>query len=204
MYFKRKMNKIEIQYYYQGLLKEQHELSPHKYLSNSFDTKPDSIIVDVGVAEGIFSLSKIEDAKFIYMFEPDQEWLEAVKYTFSPWKSKIKIISKFISNKTDSNSLTLDDFFFVNNIDFDFLKVDVDGAELELLNGASNILNSKKDIKIAICTYQNQQDERLFLDLLANKNFECETTPGFMLFHYDKNFNPPFFRRGLLRVKRKI
>jgi len=52
-----------------------------------------------------------------------------------PWKEKVVIVNKFISNTTEDNHITLDDFLAGNKIDF--IKADIEGAERKLLKGAA-------------------------------------------------------------------
>jgi hypothetical protein len=203
IYFKRSMNFLEIKSYFNELLNEQHPNSPHRYLSNSFNINKSSIVADIGVAEGIFSISIIDEVSFIYLFEPDPEWLEALAFTFAPWSSKIKIIPKFISDITSIDTLALDDFFNEFN-PVDFLKIDVDGAELKLLNGAKDLIKNSKKLKIAICTYHNDNDAFMFSEIMKNNSFNISITSGYMLFYFDKNFKPPYFRKGVLRASKSI
>jgi 16S rRNA A1518/A1519 N6-dimethyltransferase RsmA/KsgA/DIM1 with predicted DNA glycosylase/AP lyase activity len=35
----------------------------------------------------------------IYMFEYDKEWIAALETTFEPYKDKVEIINKYVSNK---------------------------------------------------------------------------------------------------------
>ena len=202
MFFKRSMSKFEIKLYLESVLKEQHINSPHRYLIKSFDVEFGSVVADVGVAEGIFSLSIIDKVSSIYMFEPDKEWVEALYNTFEPWKNKIKIIEKFISEEITTTSDTLDNIFQEDLQNLSFLKVDVDGGEKKLLNGASKLLKHNNNLKIALCTYHNQNDEIEFLDILKLNNFNCSLSKGYILYYFDKNFHPPFFRKGLIRANK--
>lgn len=64
MYFSKKYeNKEQVKRYYQSICIEQDELSPHRYLTEDFDVKDNGVIVDVGVAEGNFSLDIIDKVK---------------------------------------------------------------------------------------------------------------------------------------------
>lgn len=203
MYFKRNMNFFEVKSYYLGILKEQHLDSPHRYLTEKFNINFGDSVADIGVAEGIFSLSIIEKSSIVYLFEPDLEWIEALNYTFKPWKSKVQIISKFVSNRTDIlKNIKLDDFFKLQSRSIDFIKVDVDGGEKKLLEGSNGIFSSNKNIKIAICTYHNQSDAEEFEQFFTNKRFNVEFSEGFMLFLYDNNFAPPYFRKGVIRAEK--
>lgn len=98
--------------YYNMLLKEQDPLSPHCYFStNKNRPKKSDIVADIGGAEGIFSLSVIDDVKKIYIFEGDPEWIQPLRRTFSPWSHKVEIVEKYIGKEVRDNIITLDDFF---------------------------------------------------------------------------------------------
>ena len=156
-------------------------------------------MADIGVAEGNFALGAVEKVKALYMFETDKEWIEALNATFEPWKDKVHIINKFVGDQNNSKQTTLDDFF-MGKEPISFLKIDVDGAEAKLLKGCDQILSQKSPLKIALCTYHKQDDEKDFTTLLSRKGFSISHSDGYMLFHMDKKMKAPFFRRGLIRA----
>ncbi len=201
LFFKRGWTKNDIRNNYKDLLIEQDKQSPHKYLSNEFQININSIIVDVGSAEGSFALDAIDKISKIYLFETDLQWIEALQATFAPWAHKVHIINKFVSGQNDDNNITLDKYF-ENDEQIDFIKIDVDGAEMELLKGADKILNKKNSLKIAICTYHNQDDEEAFTKILKDTNFKVRPSNGYMIYYYHTEFNPPFLRRGLIRAEK--
>ena len=110
------------------------------------------IVADIGSAEGNFSLSIIDKVKKIYLFESDPEIIQALRVTFEPWKEKVIIVNKYVSDETDDNFITLDSFFADKEAPT-FLKIDVEGAEYAVLQGAKNILSTTKQMKIAIAAY---------------------------------------------------
>lgn len=199
LYFKRKSSKRGVRRNYTNLLLEQDIQSAHRYLTDSFTVNENDIIFDIGAAEGNFTLSVIEKVKKAYLFETDPKWLEAMQATFSPWKDKIEIVNKYVSDKDGKDTVKLDSFT-KGNMNADFLKIDVEGAELSVLEGAMELINSNKDIKIAICTYHNQDDEAILSGYLKKQNFEISTSSGYMIFTLDKNQRPPYLRRGLIRA----
>lgn len=201
LYFKRSWSEKEIKKSYYFLQMEQDIESPHRYLTDNFYVTDNDIVADVGAAEGNFSLSVVEKAKAIYLFETDTEWIEALEATFAPWKEKVNIINKFISDINNDKNVTLDDFF-ANKGNFDFIKIDVDGAERPLLKGFDELLSSNMPLKLALCTYHQQQDEQEFSDLLIQKGFDITTSKNYMLFIYGEPLQPPYFRRGLIRATR--
>lgn len=73
MYMSRKFkNEKEVAAYYKSVLMEQDEDSPHKYLTKDFNVENSDVVVDVGVAEGNFSLDIIDRVKKIYLIETDE------------------------------------------------------------------------------------------------------------------------------------
>lgn len=202
LYFKRSWTYDKIRNAYNSLQIEQDINSPHLYLTNDFNVENNDVIVDVGVAEGNFSLGLVEKANKIYLFETDQEWIEALEATFAPWKEKVEIINKFVSNKNDDLNITLDSFL-KNKGSVNFLKIDVDGAEAELLKGCEEVLSNQKSLKVALCTYHQQDDERDFTKLLKRKGFDISYSKRYMIFYADKiTMGTPFLRRGLIRAKK--
>jgi hypothetical protein len=200
LYFKRDWSPEKIKFKFSFLLNEQDPVSPHQYLSDDFTVCDGDTVADAGAAEGIFVLPLVDKIKHAYLFETDEEWLEALNATFAPYKDKITIINKYVSNKNDSMNVSLDEYF--KNKKLDFIKIDVDGAERDLLDGAKTILSQSDPIKIAICTYHNQNDEKEFDTVLRSHKFTTSTSGKYMLFYYDDNLAEPYLRRGILRAKK--
>jgi hypothetical protein len=97
LYFKRKWSEKEIQECFNDLLKEQDTLSPHRYESDEFKVEEKDVVADVGAGEGNFSLSVVERASELYLFEPDIEWIDPLHATFAPWKDKVFIVNNCVS-----------------------------------------------------------------------------------------------------------
>ena len=98
------------------------------------------------------------------------------------WNFSRKLICKFLFIKTENfikykvPTITLDNFVKKNKIkSIDILKIDIEGSEYELLNGAKNTLkkNKIKIILIEIIDKKNNylKKEKKILDLLKSKNF---------------------------------
>lgn len=201
LYFCRSKTFIGAQHTYNCLLIEQDTESPHRYLTDQFNVTENDVIADIGCAEGILSLDLIEKVKKVYLFECEEEWIEALEKTFAPWKEKVEIIRKYVSDTDDEQNCTLDTFFKDKPDKPTFIKVDVEGAEMQVLNGMQSLLNTD-DIKIAVCTYHRQNDHEQITRYLTEKRMKYETSPKYMLFVNSSDFKPPYFRRGLVRVTR--
>jgi hypothetical protein len=205
LYFKKGWDEKQVQTYYNGLLIEQDALSPHHYETDVFHVAEGDVVVDAGVAEGNFALSVIEKVKKIYLFEVDKAWITALEATFAPWKEKVVIVNKYVSDIDidKENSITLDTFF--GNEKIDFIKADIEGAEVQLLSGAKAVLSRQNPMKVVLCTYHKHNDAEMLNRMLVEKGFRTEFSNGYMIFYYEMydKLKPPYLRRGLIRgVKR--
>jgi hypothetical protein len=111
LYFPNDWSVFQIKLAYMALLKEQHIKSPHRYETDDIYVHDGDIIADCGAAEGIWALSSVEKAGKIYLFECEENWIAALKKTFEPWKDKVEIVNKFVSDTNSGNNITIDEFF---------------------------------------------------------------------------------------------
>jgi hypothetical protein len=199
LYFKKRWSEKRIKRGYSDLMREQDLNSPHRYLTDDFNVGSDDIIADIGAAEGNFSLSVVEKAKKIFIFEYDKEWDEALRATFAPWKEKVEIINKRVADFDDHKHLKFDTFFAGNN-EINFLKIDVDGAEQQVLSSCKSILEASGPLRIALCTYHKNNDEKEFTELLSEFGFKVSSSKGYMIHYFDKKMKSPYLRRGLIRA----
>lgn len=201
LYFKKRWHEKKIKNAYCDLIREQDLNSPHRYLTDSFSIAKDDVLADIGAAEGNFSLAVVDKVRKVYIFEYDQEWIEALRATFAPWSEKVEIINKFVSDHNDANHIRFDTFF-ENKKDVTFLKVDVDGAESVVLNSCNSVFNTRRPLKIVLCTYHKNNDEKDFTVLLKDFGFSITPSRGYMINYYDKKMTAPYLRRGLIRAVR--
>lgn len=202
LYFRQQWTKRRIQRAYADLSREQDPGSPHRYLGNGFSVDENDVIADIGAAEGNFSLSVIDRVKKVYLFESDSRWVDALKATFEPYSEKAVIVEKRVSNIDDSGNVRLDTFHDFYG-DITFLKIDVDGAERQVLDGCKAIFSGKKPLKVALCTYHKEEDENKFAELLTGYGFKVSFSRGYMIPYYDKKLKAPWLRRGLIRAERQ-
>jgi hypothetical protein len=202
LYFKKRWKEKRIKRAYCDLVREQDLRSPHRYLTESFTIGNEDVLADIGAAEGNFSLAVVDKVRKIYLFEYDHEWTEALRATFAPWPEKVEIISKYVSDHNDSSHVRFDTFF-ENKKDITFLKIDVDGAESDVLKSCNEVLSTNQHFKIALCTYHKNDDEKDFTFLLENYGFKVTPSKGYMIHYYDKKMKAPYLRRGLIRAVRE-
>jgi len=204
MYFPDTMTISDVQNSYMALIKQININSPHRYQYGEFQVLEGDVVFDLGAAEGIFALTVIDKCKKVYLFEPDEKWLEPLALTFAPWKDKVTIINKFISDCNDDKNIRLDDFLVQEKTDINFIKADLEGMEAQFLEGAQHTLatppprnDNDVPLRIAICTYHKSGDAEKFNEVLSRYGFRTEFSRGYYINFQDDNL--PYLRRGLLR-----
>ena len=203
MFFPKGWSTASIRRYYDELRMEQDEDSPHRYETKDFIVKNGDVIADIGAAEGIWALKYVEIAKKIYLFESNPAWIKALQKTFEPWKEKVVIVNKYISDVNDNTNITLD-CFFENKI-INFVKADIEGAEVKLVNGGQKILASQKDIKLLLATYHLKNAAEELKERLEKLEFTTEYSKGYMIVWWqnvEKETANPYIRRGVIRAKK--
>ena len=186
----------EIGKYTDNILGEQGKNSPHLYIrENVEDIKEGSVIVDAGVCEGNFALRYVDRAKKIYLIESDNRWIEPLKRTFYDYKDKIILINKFLDGYDSSDTVTLDNII---KDKIDFLKMDIEGAEVKALLGAKEILIRSK-ARCSICSYHRQNDEKYIRHILKSYGYSTDVSNGYMFFIGDNVIADSMdFRRGIV------
>lgn len=178
---------------------EQQDTSPHRYINGDIRVEQGDVIVDAGVQEGNFSLRYIEKASKAYLFECDKRWIKPLQQTFRKFKDKVVLYNGFLGQYHAGEYINLD-----HAVDkrVDFLKMDVEGAEIEaLLGGREMFLNN--EIKCSICSYHKSGDEAAIKDILNSYGYRTNTSEGYMLFHFEKNiFSTLDFRRGIVYARK--
>ncbi len=148
-----------------------------QYFENFIDFEKIETFVDGGGFDGDTSLKAIDffpNLRKIYFFEPCPSSMKVAKKNLSNFSnivfffefalSSVNSISFLTLDKMNANHLTtsnglpvvtkkLDSLIDCN---IDYLKLDVEGEELNALKGAKNLIKTKKPI-IAVCVYHKQE-----------------------------------------------
>jgi len=177
--------------------------APHQYITDNFKVEKGDIVLDVGCAEALFALDSIERTKHTYLFEFDKQWIKPLQATFAPYHDKATIIPKYVGRSDSENTISLESFFSSYKNESFFIKMDIEGAEEDVISSCTNFLSSDNNIKIACCTYHRANHSKTISKLLRKHSFFVDFSNGYMLFPYDKNQQPPYFRNGLIRAYRK-
>ena len=192
------LGKVKTAYYL-----EQVPYSPHLYFTNDFNVMEGDVFCDIGAAEANQALEVAEKCSEIYIFEGEEYWNAALQASFSPYKEKTTIINKMVSDVSSDKYVKLDEYFSDKKVDF--LKIDVEGYEMNVLRGAENVLANNK-MKLCVCTYHRGNDAREIKGFLVNHGFKTEFSDGFMVSPYNSDYwigselNYPYFRYGLIRA----
>ena len=198
LYFKKNWSNQSCKSYIKSLLVEQDFRSPHAYCSNTFAPFQDETLLDIGAAEGNFSVLSLDKVKETIAFECNPDWYKALSKTMEPY-SNVKVINKKVNCHTTKKTIALDDIpeLFSKKL---FIKIDVEGSERSVFNGMEKLLNSNENIRLAICTYHTYNDAADFEKFFRERGFKTEFSNGYMLYYFAKDLKPPYLRKGVLRV----
>lgn len=186
LYFPRHFTKSEVQNLYRSLLIEQDLRSPHRYLEN-YSVLKRKVVLDLGAAEGLFSLNAIDLIQHSYLFECEEYWVEALEATFAPWKEKITIIPLYISDVDSKTTITIDTFL-QDKLDVDiFIKMDIEGVELRALQGGIKTLTNRTDVLLSVCTYHTPYDAEQICAFLSSLDYIYTFTEGYLFFQKHLN-----------------
>jgi FkbM family methyltransferase len=172
------------------LLSEQ--LNPkdwHYYQIPETRVTPDDVVLDCGAAEGLFSMIASSVCKKCYCVEPSPSFQPLLRKTFANTKN-VEIVPVFLGNQIGETHMTedwgssrqtgdsvgpaievstIDAMFFDRDASFSYLKADVEGAEIQLLEGARKSI-AKYRPKIAITTYHDPLHAEQMKELLKTAN----------------------------------
>jgi len=178
------------------------EKAPHKYQSSTVHVKEGDIVLDIGASEALFALDIIDLAKKVLIFEPESIWDEPLKATFQPYKDKVKIFKKYLSNIDSSKEIKLEACLKDEDFQSMFIKMDIEGFEKKIIEWNKPLFIKNIDLRITCCTYHEQNDADNINLMLNDYGYKTEFSEGYMLYIYDENLKPPYFRKGMIRAFR--
>lgn len=206
LYFAKYLNNSKkVESYYKSILIEQDKRSPHLYQKGTICVNKGDVIVDVGAAEGIFTLENIDAIAKAYLIEANEQWIEALHRTFEPYKDKIDIKHIFLSSATKGRLAALDDII---DEEVDFIKMDIEGYEWEALIGAEKTIKKSQKLRCSICTYHRIFDGELIKQKLESYGLRSEYSKGYVWFNPLQNgymnSSPTYLVKCLVRGKKLI
>lgn len=148
----------------------------HHYETPETPVEPKDVVVDCGACEGLFSLRIANRCKEVHAVEPHPRFVQALEKTLGPFTNAV-IHQVALSNAAGPMQLTLDGersqlgssgdaivqaqtldhLFLHHNPPVSYLKADVEGHELLLLQGAAALIRQNRP-KIAVTVYHEAND----------------------------------------------
>jgi FkbM family methyltransferase len=157
----------------------------HYYQKKHTEVIAGEVLLDIGAAEGLFSLTVANLCKSILLVEPNDYFVKALNRTFAPYKEKVSIFNVAVGSQngeivfnpdsligriTPGNTLgtkkplrKIDDV--VTDIPITYLKADLEGFETEMLRGAEKTIKSNRP-KIAITAYHKENNTNEIISLI--------------------------------------
>jgi len=197
IFFPRMANPASVQQSVAIARMEQDSRSPHCYVCGRQTIDAGDVAVFVGASDGIFCLSLIERLSKAYLFEPDSNWVEPLRMTMEPWREKVEIVPLALGSR-DTDGVVRLDSFLANRPQPNFVQMDVEGAEGDVLDGAENLLREAGKLRLSICTYHKRLDFQKFAKRLVKLGYDIGHSPGFFVI----GVRMPYFRRGVLYALR--
>jgi len=133
--------------------------------SNS-NSNSNSVIFDVGAAGSKFPL--YSETHFFHLFD---KWKINDLNNFNYNTEFVKINNHYLSDCNNDECLTIDEYCNRNNIDeIEFLKIDTDGNDLKILQGAKHMLSSIKMIQFEYDMFYKTHNVNIYdvFDLLKD------------------------------------
>ncbi len=185
LYFPCTLKKPEIEMLFRESLDKKHW---HQYDTEFTPITKDDVVLDCGCAEALWALSIVKKVKRLHLIEPQAAFHKGLELTFSDCKHKVEILQCAVGNydgfcdfnqckepsisgnaKISKNGNTaiykIDTLF--RNVKISFIKADLEGFELEALQGAQRII-IENNPKIAITVYHQENDWREIKDFVLS------------------------------------
>ena len=175
-------------------------------IKNIFEVKNDAVVFDIGAFKGdtaYFFSKKCSNKARIYAFEPDDyafQILEKIKEKYklnnvitknillSNAEKEIDFVSMIENTPTiKKNAITIDKFVEENNIEkIDYIKMDVEGAEKNILEGSIKTIKKFKP-SLAIAIYHGG---KLFMEDFYNIPIFIKNVINEDYEYYIRTFHP--------------
>jgi methyltransferase, FkbM family len=155
----------------------------HYYEAPETPVSEGDVVIDCGAAEGSFALKVADRARIVAVFEPLPLFLTALRRTFAT-RPNVLLEPSALGARPDTAYLdgagicasltavptstvvrvtTVDEWSAATGQRVDFVKADVEGYELDVLRGASEVIRRDRP-KLAITTYHLANDWRRLAD----------------------------------------
>jgi len=134
------------------------------------------LYIDVGASDGYYGLiyKKFNPSGKVYLIEADPKLAPEQKHNMemNGAGEGVEYLSLFVASHDDDRHVTIDSLVEKENPKAVFVKIDVEGAELDVLHGAPKAL-AGYDCNILIETHSKLLEEQC-MQLLQNAGYFCK------------------------------
>ena len=128
------------------------------------------LFIDIGASDGYYGLiyRKLNKNGLIYLFDGESSFKETQIINFSLNNfplTKVELFNKYVGSENNDTTITLNDIIKPELNDIILIKIDVEGAEYNVLVGLSKILKNY-NCKLIIETHSKKLEEECIKYLL--------------------------------------
>lgn len=195
---------------FQNVILEQSTGHPHRY---SYElVQPDWVVYDLGAAEGYQIDRYLTRCKKVIAFEPDPFFVRCLLKTFHEEvkDGRLVVINCGISDDIHSGNFSPTLTALINNYQLpfpDYIKADIEGDEMQLLQGLGDVIKQHLLALIEITTYHKPEHCKSIPAHLSKYSGSGSFTPGVIMLNIDrwteignyKHIFHPVFRKVLYR-----
>ena len=174
------------------------EKSPHCYQDSEFFLSDGDCLLDIGCAEALFAVDNLDNVSKAILFECERAWAKPLTATFQPYRDKVFIVDKMVSNHTSRKTTRIIDAIAgkVGEKERYFVKMDIEGGERAVIAGNEDFFRENR-VKLSCCVYHRQDDASVIRDMLERFGYKTRFSDGYML--VDMNgIHFPYFRHGVI------
>lgn len=93
---------------------------------------------------------------------------------------------------------------FGTKIGIDFIKMDVEGAEVNVIRGARSVLETNPEAVILVCAYHYAAEEEEIREILST--YDVTPRHGCVLYHWPvrEKLEKPYLRRCVLEARKNV
>lgn len=130
--------------------------------------------------------------------------------TFRSYKEKVHIIKAYAGEDDYGSSIKLDTILSKYKGKRIFIKMDIEGMEIEALKGCIRTMELNDCVFACTCYHTNAM-ERELVSFFEKHGYQTQLSNGYMLFIYGhmtlengkyEKMEYPYFRRGIVRAYR--
>jgi len=183
---------------YPALLGRYHYTDEGPYEWNKVTIEKGDVMFDCGANLGVFSILAASRGAKVYAFEPIQAARDILEMTLAlnpALRKNVTVVPYALSDITGNATFTVldgtlvgssmvldqkgrhetvpvttvDTFCDENDLNVDFIKADIEGAERKMLTGAKGVL-ARDGPKISVCTYHLPDDPEVIRSILLKAN----------------------------------